>query len=39
VIGWLSCPTSHYGRAITEENIRRLVQIMIDLDVLETVAA
>ncbi len=37
VIGWLICPTANYGREITEENIRRLVQIMVDLEVLETV--
>ena len=36
VIGWGVCPTANYGRAITEENLRRLVQIMIDLDVFET---
>ena len=37
VIGWLTCPTPNYGREITEENIRRLTQILIDLDSLETV--
>ena len=37
VIGWLTCPTENYGRAITEENIRRLTQILIDLDCLEVV--
>jgi hypothetical protein len=37
VIGWMACPTANYGRAITEENVRRLAQIMIDLDVLEVV--
>jgi hypothetical protein len=39
VIGWLTCPTPNYGREITEENIRRLTQILIDLDSLETVPA
>ena len=39
VIGWLICPTANYGREITEENIRRLAQVMIDLEVLETVDA
>jgi hypothetical protein len=39
VIGWLTCPTPNYGREITEENIRRLAQILIDLDSLETVPA
>lgn len=39
VIGWLTCPTPNYGREITEENLRRLTQIMIDLDALETVPA
>jgi hypothetical protein len=39
VIGWLTCPTANYGREITEENIRRLTQILIDLDSLETVPA
>ena len=39
VIGWLTCPTANYGREITEENIRRLAQVMIDLEVLETVDA
>ena len=37
VVGWLTCPTANYGRKITEENIRRLTQILIDLDSLETV--
>ena len=37
VVGWLTCPTANYGREITEENIRRLTQILIDLDSLETV--
>ncbi len=37
VIGWLTCPTPNYGREITEENIRRLTQILIDLDSLSTV--
>ena len=37
VVGWLTCPTANYGRAITEENIRRLAQVMLDLEVLETV--
>lgn len=37
VIGWLTCPTANYGRAITEENIRRLAQIIIDLESLEVV--
>ena len=32
VVGWLTCPTPNYGRAITEENLRRLSQIVIDLD-------
>ena len=32
VIGWLTCPTANYGRAITEENLRRLAQIIIDLE-------
>ena len=39
VIGWLTCPTANYGREITEENLRRLTQILIDLDSLETVPA
>jgi hypothetical protein len=39
VIGWLTCPTANYGREITEENIRRLTQILIDLESLETVPA
>lgn len=39
VIGWLTCPTPNYGREITEENIRRLTQILIDLESLETVPA
>jgi aminoglycoside phosphotransferase (APT) family kinase protein len=37
VIGWLTCPTPNYGREITEENLRRLTQILIDLDCLEVV--
>jgi hypothetical protein len=37
VVGWLTCPTANYGREITEENIRRLVQIVIDLDSVSTV--
>jgi len=37
VIGWLTCPTPNYGREITEENLRRLTQILIDLDCLKVV--
>ncbi|MCP4904470.1 MAG: hypothetical protein GY910_05775 [bacterium] len=37
VIGWLTCPTPNYGREITEENLRRLTQTLIDLDCLEVV--
>jgi hypothetical protein len=37
VVGWLTCPTANYGREITEENIRRLAQIVIDLDSVSTV--
>ena len=37
VIGWLTCPTANYGRAITEENIRRLTQIIVDLDCFQAV--
>ena len=37
VIGWLTCPTPNYGREITEENMRRLTQILIDLDCLKVV--
>ena len=37
VIGWLTCPTANYGREITEENIRRLTQIVIDLGSVATV--
>ncbi|MCR9095643.1 MAG: ecdysteroid 22-kinase family protein [bacterium] len=37
VIGWGCCPIAHYGLEITQENMRRLSQIMIDLDVLEVV--
>ena len=37
VIGWLTCPTANYGRAITEENIRRLTQIIIDLECIHAV--
>ncbi len=39
VIGWMTCPTANYGREITEENLRRLVQILIDLDSLDVVPA
>ena len=37
VIGWGCCPVANYGLAITQENMRRLSQIMIDLDVLAVV--
>jgi len=37
VIGWGCCPIANYGLEITQENMRRLSQIMIDLDVLEVV--
>ena len=37
VIGWLTCATANYGHAMTEENIRRLMQITIDLECIHAV--
>ena len=38
VIGWLTCPTENYGRAITEENLRRLTAAIIDLESIKSIA-